>query len=130
MSSQFLTVPEGYDVNAAIANLGNDKQLYLSILDATLREWGTNMNQLQAALKRNDIYYAQHVISRFANNAVMLGAADMDAYLRQLNFSLGLRAMDKDGEQQSLQELGRELEERIWQASSVLKSVANSLAEQ
>ena len=130
MSSQFLTVPEGYDVNAAIANLGNDKQLYLSILDATLREWGTNMNQLQAALKRNDIYYAQHVISRFANNAVMLGATDMDAYLRQLNFSLGLRAMDKDGEQQSLQELGRELEERIWQASSVLKSVANSLAEQ
>lgn len=127
MSSQYLTVPDGYDINAAIANLGGDKQLYLSMLDATLREWGTNMTQLQGALKRNDIYYAQHVISRFANNAVMLGATDLDSYLRQLNFSLGLRAMDKDDNQGTLQELGRELEERIWQASSVLKSVADSL---
>lgn len=127
LTSQYLTVPDGYDINAAINNLGGDKQLYLSMLDATLREWGINMTQLQGALKRNDIYYSQHVISRFANNAVMLGATDLDSYLRQLNFSLGLRAMDKDEQQTSLQELGREIEERIWQASSVLKSVADSL---
>ena len=126
-STQYLSVPDGYDVNAAIANLGGDKQLYLSMLEATLSEWAVNMNQLQGALKRNDIYYAQHVISRFANNAVMLGATEMDNYLRQLNFSLGLRAMDKQSEQGGLQELARELEEKIWQASSVLKSVADSL---
>ncbi len=125
--SQYLSLPDGYDVNAAIANLGGDTQLYLSMLDATLREWGVNMNQLQSALKRNDIYYAQHVISRFANNAAMLGAIEMDSYLRQLNFSLGLRAMDKQSEDAGLQELGRELEERIWRVSSVLKSVADSL---
>jgi CheY-like chemotaxis protein len=127
LSSQYLTVPDGYDINSAISNLGGDKQLYLSMLDATLQEWSTNMNQLRRALQRNDIYYSQHVISRFANNAVMLGATDLDGYLRQLNFSLGLRAMDKDEEQVALQELGREIEERIWQASSVLKSVADSL---
>ncbi len=126
-NTQYLSVPDGYDVNAAIANLGGDKQLYLSMLEATLQEWAVNMNQLQGALKRNDIYYAQHVISRFANNAVMLGATEMDSYLRQLNFSLGLRAMDKENEQAGLQELARELEEKIWQASSVLKSVADSL---
>lgn len=126
-SAQYLSLPDGYDVNAAIANLGGDKQLYLSMLKATLGEWGVYMNQLQGALKRNDIYYAQHVISRFANNALMLGATELDSYLRQLNFSLGLRAMDKEGEQAGLQELARELEEKIWQTSSVLNSVADSL---
>lgn len=128
-TAQYLSLPDGYDVNAAIANLGGDKQLYLSMLKATLGEWGVYMNQLQGALKRNDIYYAQHVISRFANTALMLGATELDNYLRQLNFSLGLRAMDKEGEQAGLQELARELEEKIWQTSSVLNSVADSLTD-
>jgi hypothetical protein len=86
------------------------------------------MGQLQGALKRNDIYYAQHVIARFSNNALMLGAVELDNYLRQLNFSLGLRTMDRNGSDDvNFKELAKEIEEHIWQTIAVLKSISETI---
>jgi len=127
-SLRLVNIPEGYDVNLALANLGGDEELYLSILESTLEEWTMNMNQLQAALKRNDVHYAQHVIARFANHASLLGAVELDNYLRQLNFSLGLRSLDRgDGEDYDFKDLAKEIEEHIWQTITILKSIGESM---
>ncbi len=124
---RMIKLPDGYDVDLALANLGGDKELYRSILDATLDEWHINIHQLQSALKRNDIHYARHVLSRFANNALMVGAVELDNYLRQLNFSLSLRSLDQDNEDINVLSLGVEIEDQIWQSIRVLKSIADAL---
>lgn len=127
-SLRLINIPDGFDIKLALSNLGGDKELYKSILEATLHDWSVNMDQLQGALKRNDIYYAQHVIARFSNNALMLGAVELDNYLRQLNFSLGLRTMDRNGgDDVNFKELAKDIEEHIWQTIAVLKSISDTL---